>query len=1210
MATFSPPPAQQPPKPANTISHFNVTLGKKKKGRRITLGVSNQSLVIDEHDDASPPKKHPTGDIAKCTAKKSVVGVDVGGYAPATYELTCSSSAEAERIADSINAARRGMFIGDRVLDTKADSMPPPLPPKDSTPFTPPPAALASAQTGQPAYPLSAPAATRGYALVLYGFSSDEPEELTVNEGDRVLVLDRSDVEWWQVQLSPPHGNAGLVPAAYLELQVGSLGGDSGSRRSTVVDSLPSLPKRTDTARDAMARVTNEPRALDVAATARPGRRSRAGTGTSLTSAFDKSPDSDNMPLHALQSRQAAATAAGPDPRKVRKWTDGTGAYTVDAAFVRLDADGTVHLHKSNNKQISVLLSKFSQEDQRYVAGLNGTPPQQVEKPATARQRQQEQARKTPGRRIINYDWDWFDFFTLKCGISADNALKYATSFVAERLDDESIPELNTDYMRTLGVKPDDIPRMDRAFHVHRGLQVDAAEPQREGRSSSTPSPLGSEPPLMNPRAAAASHANESPYSPATPGSLDGSAEQTPHRTANDPWGVDSELDRRVDRYKQIESDEAFARDLQKREEDKRRRTRDRKHSIKQKVLGRRAESQPATDPFDALDAPASPSGSQAPPARPVNKQPLNLAAGSRKANRSQTSFVDPAQLRPAQQRLGSPVGAAVLSSPTSATGVKSPGQAAIDEAFGSARSTSPRTGAPLQSEPQAPSPRARPTVRYDQQQSIGSVAQFTAAFPAALPAASASQSALLGPSDLTTNKMAAAAASGNTAQVNHLEQMAIARAHELAAQEAHIRQQQEEIRKQALVLQQQQQQLLQMQQTQKVEAQLKQLKDENERLEKQRQTEELQKQIVALKAQQEQMLKMQQMASQVRNVQQNGSAMPAMNMPVPQYHQSSPGMSLTGMATPMTAMPSAQQPLQQQVPLSRRLPPPLVPTKVGKPLTPQPGHIPFGLQQQPQQQQLGGANHLSAAGIFGASQGVSNLPIASSSTTRLMPAAASGVFSNHSIAGSTPNLGSFASSNPVFGTSALGAGGGSGNAAAYASNAGAAQGMGNFGSSLGGQIGGMGQLVPQQRMLAMGGGAAPMNQAASKYDLFKSINPHSPSIFSGMQQPQMQQQQLQPQGMPGTMGLQMTGVVTMAQPAGFSASGSQPQRPAGPTGIFAMANPTLTQQPQQTPNMMAGGVTNLQQLQQLQQQQQQQQQQQLFGASQAGGFGGQTQWR
>ncbi|KAJ2384494.1 hypothetical protein GGI05_004990, partial [Coemansia sp. RSA 2603] len=75
---------------------------------------------------------------------------------------------------------------------------------------------------------------------------------------------------------------------------------------------------------------------------------------------------------------------------------------------------------------------------------------------------------------------------------------------------------------------------------------------------------------------------------------------------------------------------------------------------------------------------------------------------------------------------------------------------------------------------------------------------------------------------------------------------------------------------------------------------------------------------------------------------------------------------------------------------------------------------------------------------------------------------------------------------------------------------------------------------------------------------------------------------------------LTSSGFAMNSQPAGVS-------RPTGPTGIFAMANPTLNQTPQplQQPNMFQNQMPL----------NPQQQQQQLFNNNQAAGFGNQMQW-
>ncbi|KAJ2720818.1 cytoskeletal protein binding protein [Coemansia sp. Benny D115] len=1429
MPPQSPPPIQQPPQfeqiqhraplsppllPQQTttgsVSHYSVIEGKKKKGNRVTLSVSNAALVIDSNNDMVPPKQYLMANVSKCTTKKAVLGVEIGGYEPAAFDFTCASNAEAERIEDAINAARRGMFIGDRPTETPASPQqrpasppPPPLPPKDnvahvaSPPLDPKPAAaIAQAMPILPPHP----AAPQEHALVLYDFSSDDPEELTVSEGARVLVLDKSDPEWWQVQLSPPHGRAGLVPATYLTLQSGGIEEYEHAQQqpaavaavaaapvaAPIEPAMPPLPTRTENVRRAAS--NSFASTHDQPAIPPPPPPSQVNPlsvvidrNTKSSSNQLKTADSDNMPLQMLQMRQpisnpSAATMPtlspipankeplvpqglpGPDMAKVRTWTDGSGAYTVEAQFLDLDSNGNVLLHKTNGKKISVSLSKFSDSDKRYVDELLGkSGPAKPAKSKTARQRQQESARQNPGKRIINYDWDWFDFFTLKAGVSADNALKYATSFVAERLDDQSIPEITADTLRTLGVKPADIMRMERAFRIHQGLPVDAVDPmadetvlsrlqQQQQQQSRSPiqapvQPIQQEQPRMS------QPETQTRREPARNSGTDFAASpsafehRAPPRAANNPWGVDSELDRRVGREKQIEADEALARKLQEEEKQMKSSSRHRKQTNQGKANGHTAANM--VDPFTSLDGPAMASNDRrhVGPSSSAVKQPLNLGAGSRKPTKASTSVVDPAQLRSAQRRLGSPVGnSSSALSPTNTVGnaAKSASRTAFDEAFGN------DSIGRAKKEEQIVPPRARPSARQQplqqqQQPILNRNNNVTSPLIPSPGGAGVQASAISALGELTTNHMAAATASGNTAQIDQLERMAAAKAKELAAQESRIKQQQEEIRKQAMFLQQQQQQLLQLQQTQKVEAQLKQLKEEKERLEQQRQADEMKLQVERLKSQQDQLLKMQQMASQFRAAPTAGSGGIA--------SASMTSMS-AGLVTPVTGMDTSSnsQLMQfqtQTVPLSSRLPPPLVPSKMTKPVNPQPTQQQIQLQQQQQQlqlqqqqqlqlqqqmeqqrklqleqqqkmqleqqqkmqleqqrklqleqqqkmqleqqrklqleqqqkmqleqqrklqleqqqkmqleqqrklqleqqqkmqlgqqqklqqqqqlqlqqqamlqrQQFGGNSAMSSVGMFSAAQGISNLPAASSSTTGLIPPSGLGsMFNNHNGAGSTPNLG-------TFNKPAMASGVGSGTIPGYNSNIAATHSVTSFGSfnmQNGGNQQASSQFMQQQQQtlqpsssamgLGMGmgmGGQA--NQMGNKYDLFKSINPSAPSVFSNnsLQQPQQQQQQMQ---LPGFQNSQLSSS-SLLTTSGFSAQGMQNgglSRPAGPTGIFAMANPTLgqQQQPQQQQNMFGNQMMNPQM--QMQMQQQAQPQQQMFNANQPAGFGGSMQW-
>jgi actin cytoskeleton-regulatory complex protein SLA1 len=55
------------------------------------------------------------------------------------------------------------------------------------------------------------------WVTVLYDFTADGDDELSVAEGDRLVVLERDSDDWWKVKDSM--GHEGVVPAQYIELE-------------------------------------------------------------------------------------------------------------------------------------------------------------------------------------------------------------------------------------------------------------------------------------------------------------------------------------------------------------------------------------------------------------------------------------------------------------------------------------------------------------------------------------------------------------------------------------------------------------------------------------------------------------------------------------------------------------------------------------------------------------------------------------------------------------------------------------------------------------------------------------------------------------------------------------------------------------------------------------------------------------------------------
>jgi uncharacterized protein YaiE (UPF0345 family) len=57
-------------------------------------------------------------------------------------------------------------------------------------------------------------------ATALYTFSADAEDELSVTEGERLVVLERDGDEWWKCRNA--EGREGVVPASYLEVSCAS----------------------------------------------------------------------------------------------------------------------------------------------------------------------------------------------------------------------------------------------------------------------------------------------------------------------------------------------------------------------------------------------------------------------------------------------------------------------------------------------------------------------------------------------------------------------------------------------------------------------------------------------------------------------------------------------------------------------------------------------------------------------------------------------------------------------------------------------------------------------------------------------------------------------------------------------------------------------------------------------------------------------------
>jgi len=69
-------------------------------------------------------------------------------------------------------------------------------------------------QNSQPQQSIPAAPSTDSQTYVAaYDFQPQEEGEIELKRGDRIRMLDKSDVNWWKGEV---HGNIGLFPATYV----------------------------------------------------------------------------------------------------------------------------------------------------------------------------------------------------------------------------------------------------------------------------------------------------------------------------------------------------------------------------------------------------------------------------------------------------------------------------------------------------------------------------------------------------------------------------------------------------------------------------------------------------------------------------------------------------------------------------------------------------------------------------------------------------------------------------------------------------------------------------------------------------------------------------------------------------------------------------------------------------------------------------------
>ncbi|KAG0709599.1 hypothetical protein DFH29DRAFT_978485 [Suillus ampliporus] len=473
--------------------------GKKKKG---TLGVNNSTLFFVSESDkvCLPPfttlQKWQISDVEDITVEKNKhVYIDMGEPNGTKLHFNVGSRDTADAVVEKLQASRSLASAEQRAV------IPPPQRSEVSSPVKKNGASVRFAEESPAIIPPREPSedgeeaeeatqedgqgADDGEpAVALYDFEGTGSDELTVQEGERLWIIEKEGEEWWKCRNE--HGIEGVV-SHEVGMRVGASittePEDDGAAEREEQERLEAEKKEEE--RRERERVEKERKKKE--------QEQRAKAAAAAAEVDKKRREKEEAAAAAEAERRKRQEAAKrdrarrrvPPAESTRIWHDRSGQFRVEAAFLGY-SNGKLRLHKVNGVVIEVPSEKMSLEDVRYVERLNikGVNP-----PAAQRRqsddddqplalKQKEVARRaTISAQPKKPQTDWFEFF-LNAGCDIDDCTRYASSFERDKIDEAILPDTTDSTMRSLGLREGDIIR------VTKYIQQKFAKPNKDKDTS------------------------------------------------------------------------------------------------------------------------------------------------------------------------------------------------------------------------------------------------------------------------------------------------------------------------------------------------------------------------------------------------------------------------------------------------------------------------------------------------------------------------------------------------------------------------------------------------------------------------------------------------------------------------------------------------------------------------------------------------------
>ncbi|KAI1755046.1 hypothetical protein F4782DRAFT_431448 [Xylaria castorea] len=300
---------------------------------------------------------------------------------------------------------------------------------------------------------------------ILYDFMAQGHDEVTVDSGDEVIILDdMKSEEWWQVRRLK-NGKEGVVPSSYVERVVEGVVIPSTAGINAGMSSV--AQNRQDEARLTREAVKKDQKVAEVGPGMRlPERQSSLSARDSGNISTQQRSKRENG---RADTNRSGPSKSKPDPSKIRVWTDRSKSFSVEAQFLGLK-DGKINLHKMNGVKIAVPLAKMATEDIEYVERAMGIsldeekPLADVKRAKTMRNNINKGASPSNiGASVepAKSDYDWFQFF-LSCDVAVGLCERYAQAFARDSMDESVLPDVDGTVLRNLGLKEGDVIKVMR----------------------------------------------------------------------------------------------------------------------------------------------------------------------------------------------------------------------------------------------------------------------------------------------------------------------------------------------------------------------------------------------------------------------------------------------------------------------------------------------------------------------------------------------------------------------------------------------------------------------------------------------------------------------------------------------------------------------------------------------------------------------------